>query len=95
MLLNWSSRKAASFGAGNNLATRESLEREQRMITSVDRGIGVDYGRLGGESEFKPSESTCEENRRAAVASTFWIPVILPSICVEQREPAEPPRFMK
>ena len=27
--------------AGNNLATRESLEREQRMIAVVDRGIGA------------------------------------------------------
>ena len=26
--------------AGNNLATRESLERERRMIAVVDRGIG-------------------------------------------------------
>jgi conjugative relaxase-like TrwC/TraI family protein len=50
--------------AGNNLATRESLEREQRMIAAVDRGIGR-YERLGGEREFRPSERLREEQQRA------------------------------
>jgi hypothetical protein len=40
--------------AGNNLATRESLEREQRMIATVDGGIGR-YERLGGKREFSAS----------------------------------------
>ena len=51
--------------AGDNLATRDSLEREQRMIASVDRGIGP-YERLGGEREFHPSEHLREEQQRAA-----------------------------
>ena len=50
--------------AGNNLATRESLEREQRMIAVVDRGIGR-FERLGGEREFHPSERLREEQQRA------------------------------
>jgi conjugative relaxase-like TrwC/TraI family protein len=50
--------------AGNNLATRESLEREQRMIATVDRGIGR-FERLGGEREFHPSKRLREEQQRA------------------------------
>jgi conjugative relaxase-like TrwC/TraI family protein len=50
--------------AGNNLATRESLEREQRMIAIMDRGIGR-YERLGCEREFHPSERLREEQKRA------------------------------
>jgi conjugative relaxase-like TrwC/TraI family protein len=52
------------IGAGNNLATRESLEREQRMIAVVDRGIGR-YEHLGGKREFHPSERLREEQQRA------------------------------
>ena len=51
--------------AGNNLATRDSLEREQRMIATVDRGIGR-FERLGGERAFHPSEGLREEQQRAA-----------------------------
>jgi ATP-dependent exoDNAse (exonuclease V) alpha subunit len=50
--------------AGNNLATRESLEREQRMIAAVDGGIGR-YERLGGKRKFSPSERLREEQHRA------------------------------
>ena len=50
--------------AGNNLATRESLEREQRMIVAIDGGVGR-YERLGGEHAFSPSERLREEQRRA------------------------------
>jgi conjugative relaxase-like TrwC/TraI family protein len=50
--------------AGNNLATSESLEREQRMIATVDRGTGR-FERLGGEREFQPSERLRDEQRRA------------------------------
>jgi conjugative relaxase-like TrwC/TraI family protein len=50
--------------AGNNLATRESLEREQRMIAAVDGGVGR-YERLGGKREFSPSERLREEQLRA------------------------------
>jgi conjugative relaxase-like TrwC/TraI family protein len=50
--------------AGSNLATRESLEREQRMIAVVDRGIGR-FERLGGEREFHPSDRLREEQQRA------------------------------
>jgi len=50
--------------AGNNLATRESLEREQRMIAAVDGGIGR-HERLGGKREFSPSDRLREEQLRA------------------------------
>jgi conjugative relaxase-like TrwC/TraI family protein len=49
--------------AGNNLATREGLEREQRMIATVNHGIGR-YERLSGR-EFSPSERLQEEQQRA------------------------------
>jgi ATP-dependent exoDNAse (exonuclease V) alpha subunit len=52
--------------AGNNLATRESLEREQRMIAAVDGGIGR-YERLGGKREFSASERLREEQLRAVL----------------------------
>jgi ATP-dependent exoDNAse (exonuclease V) alpha subunit len=50
--------------AGNNLATRESLEREQRMVAAVDGGIGR-YERLGGKRKFSPSERLREEQQQA------------------------------
>jgi conjugative relaxase-like TrwC/TraI family protein len=56
--------QGALIRAGNNLATRESLEREQRMIATVDRGIGR-HERLGGERKFSPSERLREEQRGA------------------------------
>jgi len=49
---------------GNNFATRESLERERRMVATVDDGIGR-YERLGGEREFSPSERLRNEQQRA------------------------------
>jgi len=49
---------------GNNLATRESLERERRMVATVDGGIGR-YVRLGGKREFSPSERLRDEQKRA------------------------------
>ena len=56
--------QGALIRAGNNLATRESLEREQRIIATVDRGIGR-YERLGGERKVNPSERLREEQQRA------------------------------
>jgi conjugative relaxase-like TrwC/TraI family protein len=56
--------QGALIRAGNNLATRESLEREQRMIAAVDGGVGR-YERLGREREFSPSERLREEQHRA------------------------------
>lgn len=50
--------------SGNNLATRDSLGREQRMIAAVDRGAGR-FERLGGEREFQPSERLRDEQKRA------------------------------
>ena len=50
--------------AGNNLATRESLEREQRMIAAVDGGIGR-YERLGQKREFSPSKRLRDEQMLA------------------------------
>lgn len=50
--------------AGDRLATRESLEREQRMIATIDRGADR-YGNLGGERDFHPAEHLREEQKRA------------------------------
>jgi conjugative relaxase-like TrwC/TraI family protein len=50
--------------AGNRLATRESLDREQRMVASVDRSIGQ-YPRLGGTHEFHTGEHLRDEQKRA------------------------------
>jgi hypothetical protein len=49
---------------GNDLATRESLEREKRIIAVVKQGIRR-FERLGGEREFHPSERLREEQQRA------------------------------
>jgi len=50
--------------AGNRLTTRESLDREQRMIATVNHGIDQ-FGRLGGAHEFQPTERLREEQKRA------------------------------
>ncbi len=50
--------------AGTRLATRGSLEREQRMVALVNENIGQ-YGRLGGAQEFRPAEHLRYEQRRA------------------------------
>jgi conjugative relaxase-like TrwC/TraI family protein len=50
--------------SGNRLATRDSLDREQRMIAMIDQGIDR-YGRLGGEQDFHPSDHLRDEQKRA------------------------------
>jgi conjugative relaxase-like TrwC/TraI family protein len=50
--------------AGNRLATRDSLDREQRMVTSVNENIGQ-YSRLGGTHEFHPDKHLRDEQKRA------------------------------
>jgi conjugative relaxase-like TrwC/TraI family protein len=50
--------------AGDRLATHESLDREQRMISMVNYGIDR-YARLGGTHEFHPSGRLRDEQRRA------------------------------
>jgi len=50
--------------AGNRLSTHESLDREQRMVAMVNRGI-EQYGRLGGTHEFTPAEHLHNEQKRA------------------------------
>jgi conjugative relaxase-like TrwC/TraI family protein len=50
--------------AGNRLATRGSLDREQRMVASVNENIGQ-YPRLGGTHEFNPDEHLRDEQKRA------------------------------
>ena len=52
------------FRAGHDLATRESLDREQKIIATIDRGIGR-YERLGGDRVFQPSEHLREEQKQA------------------------------
>ena len=56
--------RGALIRAENNLASRESLEREQRMIVEIDGGVGR-YERLGGERKFSPSERLRDEQQRA------------------------------
>ena len=41
--------------AGKEVATRESLDREQDMIERINRGIGQ-FERLGGQHEFAASD---------------------------------------
>ena len=50
--------------AGDRLATHGSLDREQRMVAIVNRGI-EQYRRLGGANEFRPAEHLREEQKRA------------------------------
>ncbi|MGH9376356.1 MAG: ATP-dependent DNA helicase, partial [Terriglobia bacterium] len=49
---------------GNRLTTRDSLEREQRIIAAVNQGIDQ-YGQLGGTSDFHPGERLRGEQQRA------------------------------
>ncbi len=49
---------------GERLATRDSLEREQRIVASVNRGMDR-YDYLRGERNFQPSQHLREEQRRA------------------------------
>ena len=56
--------QGALIRAGNNLATRESLEREQRMIAKLDRGVGR-HERLGRERKFNSSGRLREEQLEA------------------------------
>lgn len=56
--------QGAFIHSGDRLATKESLEREQRIITAVDRGIGQ-YARLGGTVDFEPREHLRDEQKRA------------------------------
>ena len=50
--------------SGNRLATRDSLEREQRIISAVDGGINR-YGQLGGERDFHLGEHLRDEQKCA------------------------------
>ena len=50
--------------AGNDLATRESLERKLRIITVMEKGIRR-FERLGGERDFHPSERLRQRQQRA------------------------------
>jgi hypothetical protein len=78
--------------AGNNLATRESLEREQRMIAAVDSGIGR-YNVWAGSPD-SIHQSDCERNN-CGLFIRYWIRRILPSICAEPLGPAKPLRSRK
>jgi conjugative relaxase-like TrwC/TraI family protein len=78
--------------AGNRLATRESLDREQRMVASVNENIGR-YPRLGGTHEFHPDGHLRDDKN--AQFSRFLIHAILPSTCVAQPGPVRLPRYRK
>ena len=49
---------------GGRVATREGLDQEQRMIATVNKGIGA-YGRLGGAHHFEPQGQLRDEQKRA------------------------------
>lgn len=49
--------------AGDRLTTQDNLDREQRMISTMDRGIDR-YPRLGGAYEFHPGEHLRDEQKR-------------------------------
>ncbi len=50
--------------AGHDLATRESLDREQKIIATIDRGVGR-YESLGDGRSFAPSAHLREEQKQA------------------------------
>jgi len=54
------------FGADGQLATKESLERESRMIATINRGNGQ-FERLGGDQEFFPSTKLSEQQQKAVL----------------------------
>ena len=58
--------RGAVIHAGDRLATHESLDREQRIIAMVNRGI-EQYGRLGGTHDFRPAEHLRNEQKRAVL----------------------------
>jgi conjugative relaxase-like TrwC/TraI family protein len=62
--LNVEQSQGTLIYAGNRLATRESLEREQRTVVKIDQGIGS-YRRLGGSNDFQPDERLREEQKSA------------------------------
>jgi conjugative relaxase-like TrwC/TraI family protein len=49
---------------GNDIATRESLDREQRIIAAVNHGIGREE-RLAGSRHFEPGEHLRSEQKQA------------------------------
>ena len=50
--------------AGHDVSTRESLDREQKIIATIDRGIGR-YECLGGDRVLQPSQHLRDEQRQA------------------------------
>jgi conjugative relaxase-like TrwC/TraI family protein len=52
--------------SGSSLTTRENLDREWRMIASINDGIGR-YGQLGGTREFHSSPNLRHEQMRAVL----------------------------
>ncbi len=64
----------AILRVGNQIATRESLDRERQMITAIDRGLGA-FDRLGGEHAFLVSDRLRPEQQHAVhqvLASRDW-----------------------
>jgi conjugative relaxase-like TrwC/TraI family protein len=56
--------RGAILRSGNNVATRESLDREKHIIDLVDRGMRREE-RLGGSHRYEPSEQLRAEQRHA------------------------------
>jgi len=52
------------FGADGQLATKESLERESRMIATINRGNGQ-FERLGGDQKFVADSKLTEQQQKA------------------------------
>ncbi len=53
--------------SGHNIATRESLERERKMVERVNRGMGA-YEKLGGPDNHFQASYDCTPEQREAVA---------------------------
>ena len=78
--------------AGNRLATRESLDREQRMVALVDK---ASTSTRDWVEHMSSAQMNISETNKNAQFSRFLIHAISPSTCVEQPEPVKRPRFRK
>lgn len=63
--LNEQQRSGELIGAGGQVATKESLEREQGMIAAINRGNGRYEMLLGEDGNFEPSKDLSTEQKKA------------------------------
>jgi conjugative relaxase-like TrwC/TraI family protein len=63
-ILRLEESSGAILRAGHDIATRESLDREQAMIAAINRGLGR-YDRLGGDQGFLVSDRVRPDQQHA------------------------------